>query len=266
MSDLILLHHDQLVTTSLAIADGTDVQHKNIVGMIRKHAENLQMFGRVAFETRPFETSGGVQSQDVAFLNESQVTLLLTFMRNSEIVVKFKVALVTAFFDMRDRLTEIEEQKAPTLPTSVSHRADHIVSATRTFGALLKTAKTLGMGRTEAIYSANEATNRHTGVDLVGELDAESFLVEKAAAKPIVTIDPWQAAIEAWVMDNDIVETQTADVWQRALDRSGEPDKRSQMRIGKVMTQLQFKKNRRRIDVNGMARQVYLYQRAEVMA
>lgn len=64
---------------------------------MRKYTKQLSIFGRVAFETRPFETAGGVQEREIALLNEGQSTLLITFMRNTERVIDFKVALVKAF-------------------------------------------------------------------------------------------------------------------------------------------------------------------------
>ena len=42
--------------------------------------------GRVAFEMHPSETAGGVQRREVAVLNEEHATLLMTHMRNSEVV------------------------------------------------------------------------------------------------------------------------------------------------------------------------------------
>ena len=100
---------DGLAVTSETVAAGTEVQHKNVLGLIESHAASLEAFGTVAFETRPFATAGGTQEKRVALLNEQQATLLMTFMRNSERVVQFKVALVKAFFDMAQRLAKPAE-------------------------------------------------------------------------------------------------------------------------------------------------------------
>lgn len=63
---------------------------------------SLQRFGTVAFETRPLP--GGGNPVRIALLNEQQATLLMTFMRNTEQVVAFKVALVDAFYQMAKTL------------------------------------------------------------------------------------------------------------------------------------------------------------------
>ncbi|PZE31798.1 phage antirepressor KilAC domain-containing protein [Curtobacterium sp. MCLR17_042] len=114
MSEVTIRRHDdELVVSSETIADGSGVQHKNVLELISSNLADFEEFGRVAFETRPFETSGGVQSRRVALLNEQQATLLMTFQRNTQQVRQFKKSLVRAFFEMaRQRTT-------PALPRSL---------------------------------------------------------------------------------------------------------------------------------------------------
>ncbi|CAK0776900.1 putative phage-encoded protein [Gammaproteobacteria bacterium] len=97
---LVAMNDGQAVTTSLAIANGTEVEHKGVIQLIRTYLVDLQEFGRVTFEMRPFETAGGQQRREIALLNEQQATLLLTYMRNSQIVRGFKKRLVKAFWDL----------------------------------------------------------------------------------------------------------------------------------------------------------------------
>lgn len=91
-------------TTSLIVAEGTGVQHKNVLELIRNNLADFEEFGRVAFETRP-RPQGQHGGADVSFarLNEEQATLLLTYMRNSDIVRQFKKNLVRAFYELRNR-------------------------------------------------------------------------------------------------------------------------------------------------------------------
>ena len=91
-----------LTTTSLIVAEGTQTQHKNVLELVRNNLTDFEEFGRVAFETRPFATAGGTQHRDVAILNEQQAALLMTYMRNTDIVRDFKKRLVRAFFELRD--------------------------------------------------------------------------------------------------------------------------------------------------------------------
>lgn len=105
MTALVTLAGDgELRVSSLAVADRTETQHASVLRLVRDNLAEFESFGRVGFEIAPFETAGGVQRREVAHLNEQQATLLMTFMRNSEIVKAFKVELVKQFYDMRAAL------------------------------------------------------------------------------------------------------------------------------------------------------------------
>lgn len=105
MSALVVLTADgDLRVSSLVVAERVGIQHKNVLELIRSNLADFETFGRVAFETAPFETAGGVQRREVAHLNEQQATLLVTFMRNSDVVREFKVELVKQFYIMRQEL------------------------------------------------------------------------------------------------------------------------------------------------------------------
>jgi len=93
-----------LIVSSLTIAEGAGVQHKNVLELITKNLDDLEQFGGVAFETRPFDTAGGMQNRRVALLNEQQSTLVMTYQSNTDQVKAFKLALVKAFFEMAKRL------------------------------------------------------------------------------------------------------------------------------------------------------------------
>lgn len=103
MNELVTMHDGRAVTTTLAIAEGTENEHASVIKLVRTYLADLEQFGRVGFEIEPFETAGGTQQREVAKLNEQQATLVLTLMRNSEIVVRFKVRLVKAFYELAGR-------------------------------------------------------------------------------------------------------------------------------------------------------------------
>lgn len=114
MTALDIINQDgTLVVTSETIAEGTQNQHKNVLQLIRTYRSDLEEFGRVESQTRPFETVGGTQWREVFLLNEPQATLILTYMRNMDRIRQFKKALVRAFFDMARQLA------APPVPQSL---------------------------------------------------------------------------------------------------------------------------------------------------
>lgn len=102
--ELVEIKKLELVTNSFAIAEGVEKGHKPVIQLIRKYLADLEEFGRVEFEMRPFKTGGGTQKQEIALLNEQQTTLLITYMRNNEVVRAFKKRLVSEFFKMRSTL------------------------------------------------------------------------------------------------------------------------------------------------------------------
>lgn len=98
--EIVKLIDGEARTTTLAIAEGTGVEHKATIQLIRNYISDFEEFGRVTFEMAPFETAGGTQRREIAFLNQEQATLAMTYMRNSEIVRAFKKKLVKAFYDI----------------------------------------------------------------------------------------------------------------------------------------------------------------------
>lgn len=94
-----------LVTDSHIIATGIGNEHKHVIRLIRDNLTDFEDFGRVSFENAPFETAGGTQNRTVAVLNREQAMLLMTYMRNTEIVRNFKKNLIRAFVEMEKQLS-----------------------------------------------------------------------------------------------------------------------------------------------------------------
>lgn len=98
----VVEYEGELRVSSEAIADRTDTQHKNVLELVKRYQLEMQKLGTLAFETRPLP--GGGLPQVIAHLNEQQATLLITFMRNTEVVREFKLLLVQQFYAMRQAL------------------------------------------------------------------------------------------------------------------------------------------------------------------
>lgn len=104
MSAIVFARNGQALTTSAIIAEGVNVQHKNILAILRDYRSDFEEFGVFAFETRKLDNPKGGRPETFALLNEQQATLLVTYCKNTEVVRKFKVALVKAFYEMHERL------------------------------------------------------------------------------------------------------------------------------------------------------------------
>ncbi|WP_375642706.1 MULTISPECIES: Rha family transcriptional regulator [unclassified Bartonella] len=104
MNNLVTINNAGIaVTTSLKIAEGVGNSHATVIRLLRKNIKDFEEFGRVGFEIVPFKTNGGCQKREIAILNESQATLLMTYMRNNNTVRAFKKALVKAFYELKSQ-------------------------------------------------------------------------------------------------------------------------------------------------------------------
>ena len=91
--------------TSLVIAGRVGYAHATVIKLVREHQSDLEEFGLVRFEiqARPVGQHGGADAE-FAILNEQQASLILTYMRNNDVVRAFKKSLIKGFWAMRDRV------------------------------------------------------------------------------------------------------------------------------------------------------------------
>lgn len=122
MNDLVYLspNTEEPFTTSEVIAECAGVKRDTVQKLVQRHEKDLREFGRVGFEIRALQTRGGQQMAKIYHLNEQQVTLLLTFLRNTAVVIEFKKELVRQFFAMRKELMNIKAIKAERKPLRTS--------------------------------------------------------------------------------------------------------------------------------------------------
>lgn len=103
MNNLVNLHGNQVFTTSKVIADGTGIKHHSITSIIQKYESDFNDFGKVRFQMEPLPSG---QKEKIYTLTEEQATLLMTYLRNSDIVRRFKKELVRQFYAMRQFIFE----------------------------------------------------------------------------------------------------------------------------------------------------------------
>ena len=107
MSQLVFVASDSInevpFTTSKIVAENGKVKHHALQTMISKYQSDIEEFGKLSFEMRPLPSG---QSEKVYHLNEQQATILITYMKNTLPVRKFKKALIREFFRMKEELTQ----------------------------------------------------------------------------------------------------------------------------------------------------------------
>ena len=97
-------------TTSTIIAECAEVKHDTVQSLIRNHQEDFESYGIIGFEIRKLDGRG--RPMKIYRLNEQQATLLITYLKNTAPVRKFKMNLVKAFFEMREELSKFRMQRA----------------------------------------------------------------------------------------------------------------------------------------------------------
>lgn len=92
------------------IAEGTDNQHETVSAIIRKYESDIADFGKIEFSDLKSGNPKGGRPERIYYLNEEQATFVITLLRNSKVVVKFKKELVKQFYAMRKFLIEKQSQ------------------------------------------------------------------------------------------------------------------------------------------------------------
>ena len=109
MQSLVFLEPDNIkaipFTTSDLIAERTENNYRSVQRTIENQMKRLETFGVMRFEiTLPAKGSKGGRPKKIYQLNEPQATLIITFLKNTDIVADFKTELVRQFYLMRAEL------------------------------------------------------------------------------------------------------------------------------------------------------------------
>lgn len=163
--EIVVVHHNQPFTNTLAVAEGVGIEHKNVIALVRKFKSDFEEFGTFAFQTRK---SGGRQTE-YAELNEDQATYLITLFKNTETVRAFKIRLVKAF---RKALKELERLRKQANEPDWKLIRDETKIGFKWMNETLQEKRAAIGKKTEWRHYSNEArminavlTNRFAGLD-----------------------------------------------------------------------------------------------------
>lgn len=146
MYELVEVRKDEIFTNSKIIAEGTNNQHHSITAIMQKYESDFDEFGEVRFEMRPLPSG---QKEKIYLLNEEQATLLMTYLRNSEITRKFKKELVRQFYAMRRFL--IEKQSKLWSDTRIANKENRM-KETDVIKLLVEYAEKQGSTHSDKLY------------------------------------------------------------------------------------------------------------------
>ena len=157
------MKNNDIFTTSLVIAEGTNVKHKNIKELVSKYENDLKDFGKVRVLNATLDTNGGVQQTSYYLLNEQQATFLITLLRNTKVVVAFKKELVKQFYQMRQIL--LEQQTTLWQNTRIESKANRL-KETDEIKALITYAKESGSKNADKYYiTFSKLANKAVALD-----------------------------------------------------------------------------------------------------
>lgn len=149
MYELVEMRDNDIFTTSKIIADGTSNKHNSITAIIQKYEEDFKEFGSIRFVDLKSKNPQGGRPEKVYYLNEEQATLLMTYLRNNEVVRKFKKNLVQQFYKMRRFL--IEKQSELWNDTRLASKENRL-KETDTIKLLAEYAKEQGSTHSNKLY------------------------------------------------------------------------------------------------------------------
>lgn len=147
MYELVELRENDVFTNSKVIAEGTNNQHESVVAIIRKYESDISDFGKIDFSDLKSGKRG--QPERVYYLNEEQATFVITLLRNSKVVVKFKKELVRQFYAMRKFL--IEKQSKLWTETRLANKENRL-KETDVIKLLEDYAKEQGSKNSDKLY------------------------------------------------------------------------------------------------------------------
>ena len=151
MQNLVVKTDNELLTDSIIVANGCDIQHKNVINLIRKYEGDFKEFGELAFQTR-LNTQGS--PTEYALLNEDQATYLITLFRNNNIVRGFKKRLVHEF---RRLINENNKSIKRRGELSWKESREHAALEYKVMSATLQEVRKLAGKDTKSHHYINEA-------------------------------------------------------------------------------------------------------------
>lgn len=119
-NSLVFLSSDKTtpLTSTVIIAKALNRDVGDINKIVIKYKSHIEAFGMIMILNQRHikMPNGGYKTVSDYYLNEIQATFLITLLRNSPKVLDFKLALVKAFFEMRQQLQLQNQPKTDSLP------------------------------------------------------------------------------------------------------------------------------------------------------
>ena len=180
-------------TTNEIIAEYAEIDRISVRKLIENHKEDLEAFGILSFEmTKPSKGSLGGRPRKIYHLNEQQATLLITYLDNTKPVREFKVALVKAFFEMRDEVSKFREQRALEKPTHKTlneaiSKWDNAPKPPHGYSIVSNLLLKLSTGKNKQQLTADRGGK--TGLDCLTSVELAKYQAYEKAVIPLIELN-----------------------------------------------------------------------------
>lgn len=163
MTSLVSSVKGVLLVSTLDISEGVGIQHKAVLELVHTYKAELETIRTLPSETRK---SGG-RPTTFYWLDEEQATFLITLMRNSPVVVSFKLKLTREFYRMKAELIRLasQSQNAQWLEQRKAGKETRVLT-TDTIKAFTEYATAQGSKNAEKYY-ANISTMENKALFLL---------------------------------------------------------------------------------------------------
>jgi len=101
MQSLVINRNSKLVTSLQKVASVTSSNVVSLQRLIRSHKTDLEKFGTLEYDEQKVTAGAGYTKKKLYYLNEQQSYLFITFLKNTQVVKQFKIALIDEFFKMK---------------------------------------------------------------------------------------------------------------------------------------------------------------------
>ena len=178
-------------TTNEIIAECAEIDRISVRKLIENHKEDLEAFGILSFEMTKINDGRG-RPRKIYHLNEQQATLLITYLDNTKPVREFKVALVKAFFEMRDEVSKFREQRALEKPTHKTlneaiSKWDNAPKPPHGYSIVSNLLLKLSTGKNKQQLTADRGGK--TGLDCLTSVELAKYQAYEKAVIPLIELN-----------------------------------------------------------------------------
>lgn len=193
MSEIIELTitNGQPTTTSLAIAERFGKRHDNVLQSIQK-LECSEEFRLLNFQgtSRTVPGPNGATRLEAMYAVTKDGFMFLAMGFTGKEAAAWKERFIAAFNAIERQLLEnaaAQQIPQPSAQLFLSHTADIIVAADRTFRAGMRTGRQAGLSTAQSIRRANKLAYLKTGINMLEELQATDHLADLEKKEEIKT-------------------------------------------------------------------------------